>query len=492
MLEAVEQRTGSIGILLMARVPVPLGRTFGKGVSKAAGMSSLVNMYGERVELEGRTDWVCYPCGGLALFSTIGGGIVRGQLRANDEHYAVVGTRLYKVTGAGVSTDLGEVEGSDYVDMAFNGNQLVIVADIKSYSYDVATLALTEISDPNFELASSCASVASYEIYSVKDTGRFRWRLTNTSTFEALDFATAEAESDALEAVRAVGNEVALLGRTSLEIWGPTGDTGADAFAKTSTASVQIGCVSRDAAIVMDSGLTFVGRDGKAGGVSVYRMEGYTPRKVSPPEVDVYLEGAATPSDIKAFAYQQRGHLFYVLTLPNEWTLYWDVATNTWGYRKSGYWAVGAEPDGGWDAVTYALNGSKQIVGGSEGNLYEITAAALTEGGVGINREATSAQLYFNGKRTFMTRLELELEAGVGLSSGQGSDPVVMMSVSDDGGKTWSAARNAGMGAIGQNKWRAIWLACGSFRQRVVKFRVSDPVQVVFVTAHADVTVGAH
>ena len=48
------------------------------------------------------------------------------------------------------------------------------------------------------------------------------------------------------------------------------------------------------------------------------------------------------------------------------------------------------------------------------------------------------------------------------------------------------------MGAIGQNKYRAYWMTCGSGREAIFKFRVSDPVKVVFLGAWADMTVGAH
>lgn len=479
------------------RIRIDLGKGFGKGRSNAPGMQSLVNMYSEPVEREGRTDVVCYGTPGRVLFSTIGGA-VRGQFTASDVHYAVVGSRLYSVTSAGDRTDIGEIEAADPadptgpVDMSYNGNQLDICGEPKSYSYDTNTAVLSEISGGGFEQASSCTSVASYSIFAVKDTARFRWRLTNVALFDALDFATAEAESDNLVVVRKVGNEVALLGTATTEFWGPTGDAGADAFARTATASASIGCVSREAALVVDNALMWVGRDGKAGGVSVYRAEGYQPRKISPPQIDNYLESVADVSTLRALSYQQRGHLFYVLTANQEWTQAYDVATGQWAPRKTGYFTMGAEPSGGWDATTFTLNGSKQIVGASDGNLYELQADTLTEAGASIVREVTTPQLSNQGRRTFMSRLELEIEAGVGLVSGQGSDPIVMESHSDDGGKTWSTPRNAGMGAIGQNKWRAVWNALGSYRQRIIKFRVTDPVDVVFLTAHADVMIGAH
>jgi len=476
----------------MARIAVPFGRAFRVGRSKAAGMTSLVNMYGEPVEGEGRTDFVCYGTPARSLFATVGGGQVRGQLTASDQHYAVIGQQLYKINSDGSNVPFGTIEGSLPVDMSYNGNQIDIVGEIKSYYFDAPSFTLTEHSGAGYEQASSCTSLASYTIISAQGTGRFRWRLTNDFTWSANNFATAEAESDNLVAVRAVSSDVALLGSRSIEWWGPTGEAGANAFAKTATAAANIGCVARDTAIVVDSGLTWVGTDGRAGGVSVYRAEGYAPRKISPPEVDNYLEQVANVSTLRAFAYQQRGHLFYVLTLPNEWTLALDISTGLWAYRKSGSWAMGSDPLGGWDALTLALNGQRQCVGGSDGNLYELLADTWVDTGSGVVREATSAQLHTGGRLSFMSRLELDIEAGVGLVTGQGSDPVVMASWSDDGGKTWTNPRVASMGTMGQNRMRAVWHGCGAYRQRIIKFRVSDPVKVVFLGAWADVQAGAH
>lgn len=474
----------------MTRIPIPLGKAFAKGRSNAPGMASMVNMYSEPVHGEGRTDVALYGTPGKALFASIGS-TIRGQINASDVHYVVAGTRLYSVTSAGVTTDIGEIEGGQPCDLSYNGTEITIVADLKTYRYDTPSGVLSEETGGGFEQAISTASVASYSLIAVRNTGRFRWKLVNDATYGALDFATAEAESDNLVAIRKTGNDIALLGKTTTEFWGPTGDAGADAFARTATASANIGCVSRDSAIVVDDALTWVGRDGRAGGISVYRAEGYQPRKISTPQVDNYLESVADPTTITALSYQQRGHLFYVITAPDEWSLAYDVATGLWSYRKTGLWTMGAEPSGGWDANTFALNGSKQIVGASDGNLYELQADTFTEAGAGIVREVTTPQLSQDGRRCFMSRLELEIQAGVGLVTGQGSDPIVMESHSDDGGQTWSEARNAGMGQIGQTTYRAVWHALGSYRQRMFKFRVSDPVEVVFLKAHADIQVGS-
>ena len=87
------------------RVNIPLAKTFGRGASKAAGMQSLTNMYLEPISYDGRTQFAAYGSPGRTLFSTIGGGSVRGQIRAGDVHYAVIGTAFYLIPASGLETN---------------------------------------------------------------------------------------------------------------------------------------------------------------------------------------------------------------------------------------------------------------------------------------------------------------------------------------------------------------------------------------------------
>lgn len=442
----------------MPRVNIALAKTLGRGVSKAAGMQSLTNMYLQPVMYDGRTQFAAYRTPGRTLFSTIGGGLPRGAINAADKHYAVIGNALYLVGFLGVTTNLGFIEGTELVDMSFNGVQLDIVAETKTYSFDTLTLALTEITAANFEAASSVASVASYSVYAVKDTGRFRWRLVNTPTFSALDFATAEAEADELKAIRKVGNQLAMLGSTSLEWWQPTGDAGAFAFGKTQVAAASIGCLSRDSAIVVDNTLFWVGRDGKAGGASVYRADGFSPKRVSTPEVDYYLEQIVDISQIHAFTHQELGHQFLILTVTNELTLALDISTNIWTFRKSGQWSMGAEPTGGWDAVTFALNGVNQIIGSADGNLYKLEHGTYTELGNGIIAEITLPQIHNGGRRGFMSRLEVDIEAGVGTGAGLqgGNDELTKILLTFDGADGATAILDTAANGGSNHAWTAV------------------------------------
>jgi Neuraminidase (sialidase) len=78
-------------------------------------------------------------------------------------------------------------------------------------------------------------------------------------------------------------------------------------------------------------------------------------------------------------------------------------------------------------------------------------------------------------------RFELDIETGVGLQSGQGSDPQIMLQYSDDGGHTWSSERWTSIGKVGEYKSRASWRSLGRARERVYRVRISDPVNVTIM-----------
>ena len=90
------------------------------------------------------------------------------------------------------------------------------------------------------------------------------------------------------------------------------------------------------------------------------------------------------------------------------------------------------------------------------------------------------------GRPTAHHSLQLDLETGGGLNTGQGSDPQVMLRWSDDGGHTWSNEHWVSVGKIGQYGHRAIWRRLGmttKLRDRVYEVSMTDPVKTAIVGA---------
>jgi hypothetical protein len=91
------------------------------------------------------------------------------------------------------------------------------------------------------------------------------------------------------------------------------------------------------------------------------------------------------------------------------------------------------------------------------------------------------------GRQIGVAQFSVELEAGVGRTTGQGDDPQVALRYSDDGGHTWSNELWTSAGAVGQYKRRAVWRRLGLARTRTFQVVISDPVKVTLVGAYLEV-----
>ena len=95
-------------------------------------------------------------------------------------------------------------------------------------------------------------------------------------------------------------------------------------------------------------------------------------------------------------------------------------------------------------------------------------------------------------RRVFLSRVQLDLQAGVGLETGQGSDPVVMFRYSIDSGWTWSDVRLFAIGKIGRYDWRAVAFSFTAGRNYVFEFSGSDPVTTAILACYIEGSEGAH
>ena len=79
----------------------------------------------------------------------------------------------------------------------------------------------------------------------------------------------------------------------------------------------------------------------------------------------------------------------------------------------------------------------------------------------------------------------IDMEVGDGLSSGQGSAPIGMLTISKDGGRTYGNEIQISLGAMGQYTARMQATRLGISRDWVFKVRVSDPIKVVALQGFA-------
>jgi hypothetical protein len=250
---------------------------------------------------------------------------------------------------------------------------------------------------------------------------------------------------------------------------------------------MEVGCAAPHSVAKADNSVIWLTRDDRGQGY-VVRANGYTPQKISTPAIEYQISQYSDISDAFAYAYQQDGHLFYVLQFP--------TGDATWVYDFStGFWHERANYSGGvysrHNSNSYSYYRGRHIVGDvATGNLYELDMDTYTNAGEVIRRLRRTQHLYDERKRVFWHELEVELESGVGLEQGQGVDPQAMLRWSNDGGYTWSNEHWASMGKQGEYGKRVIWRRLGSSRDRVFELVITDPVKCVIVDAYAKFSIG--
>jgi hypothetical protein len=108
-----------------------------------------------------------------------------------------------------------------------------------------------------------------------------------------------------------------------------------------------------------------------------------------------------------------------------------------------------------------------------------------------IRWERIPPALFKDNKRLFFNSVEVLTEAGLADLSGQGSNPQMMLQMSNDGGKTWGTELFASVGKTGEYGARTRWDRLGSARNKTFKFSGSDPIPWRLIDAFIDVEKGA-
>lgn len=453
---------------------------FGLGVqSKSPNVTAQkrVNFYLEIQEDADKTRLVNYGTPGLTLHANPGANPTRGAHAIGNYVYVVNQNTLYQVDNAGIAIAKGTLlTMSGFVDMADNGTQIMIVDGTYGYIYNIAAGTVTQITDPDFPGANHVTFNDGYFIVNKPNSGQFFISASyNGLAWDALDFATAESNPDNL--VRAVADhgELILLGEVSTEFH--TNSGGLDFPYTRSGAAIEWGIAARWSLAKFDNSLIWLAKN-RMGEVQVVRLNGYSPQRVSTFDIETIINSYSGVSDATGFSYLLNGHPFYQLnfTSANASWLY-DGASNCWSELKSGTGRHRAEL-----AVNY-LNRTL-VCDYSSGNIYNLDSDVYTDNGDMMVSELVSKHVFADLERYCISELQVDLEAGVGLATGQGSDPQIMLQISKDGGHTWGAERWISMGKIGEYKRRAKWNRLGQSRNWTFKIRISDPVKRVILGAY--------
>lgn len=486
---------------------VPL---FGAGVGgKSANVSAQgrVNCYVEHSAEPDKTPLAIYGRPGLTSYTPVslsGGattsgaiktGVILGPVRGMDVHfvagqtepyavYGVMGNVLFQqaadnvrylqyanyLTSAPFSTSVGRVS------LINDGINILVADGVGGYYAPSGTpAAMQPITDVDFpQTTPSVCTIASRAVcVDPAFVGRFRWSAVgDVTTWDALDYATAESSGDSLTAVFEANGELLLFGTQTLEFWGATGDT--DVFRRIGSTGAQWGTNALDTIRKVGNRVMFLGRS-QTGTRSVVLLEGYQPRPVSTPDIDADIEALDSPT-ATACVMTWQGHTFYVLNL----------MTKSWAYDlRDGTWSVW-QTEGGRYAGEYTTEfDGRAFVSDYRTATLNYVSDTYADGSAVLTRDVVTRHTSNNMDRMTCWELVVDAETGVGLDTGQGVDPQIVLQVSKDGGHTWGNELWQSLGAVGNYRTRLVWRRLGAARDWVFRLRVTDPVKVVLLGGYA-------
>jgi hypothetical protein len=272
------------------------------------------------------------------------------------------------------------------------------------------------------------------------------------------------------------------IGERTAEVWYNAGGQNF-AFSRLPGVGPQIGCAAKHSITRCGSQLAWLGRNEQGQNVVVATVQ-YSWERISNHAIEAIIATYPVVSDAIGYGYEEGGHLFYVLTFP--------TADVTWVYD---FTTAAVKPEHAWhQRASYDPNtglfhrhrsncfmdfGDVRLVGDYQtGQIHQMSRQFYTDAGNPLRciRRTPHAWSRENRQRLFFSSLQVEFTPGVGLQSGQGVNPQVMMRYSNDGGFTWSNEYWTTIGAAGMTKNRAIWRKLGWARDRIWEINFTDPV----------------
>lgn len=445
-----------------------------KGRSVHASAVRLVNMFASPTNDRGAI--LGYPTPGKTLFTSFGASPTRGMHVSKafpTRLFAVNKGTLWELDNAGTKVSRGTINTiSGRVSMADNGFQLMVVDGSQGFILNMSTNVFMQITDEGFPTCRHVDFLDGYFIVAKTGTGQFNLSaLLDGLSWNGLDFATAESSPDVLLRPHAQGGYLLLYSTEGLEVWTNTGALGFP-FSRVSGATQDWGLAAEDSLAKVGDTAICLGRSALLERTLIVSGPNGIRDVVSNPDVEHEWQGYPPSADATAIAYRNQGQMFYQINFPgaNKSWLY-NLSGDTWS--EVNYRGVGRDRA----EISEAFLDQMIVSDYENGNLYVLDALSYSDNGDFISRKIVSRHIYDEGfNRIKVHRLRLDLEAGVGLSNGHGSDPYVGLRVSKDGGHSFGNQTSRPFGKIGEFSKRPHWSRLGGGKDFCLDFEMTVPV----------------
>lgn len=393
---------------------------------------------------------------GLSEDRVIGDGPVRGTFQRD----GILGGVRITVSGHKVyseATLLGSITGDGPVSIDGDNNEVLIAAGGPLYRWDGITFGAVDF--PDGANVRAIKQLAGYFI-AIRGDDDFpqRWYFSapgDGSSWDGLDYASAENEPDRLLDALVVNDGLVFLGGETTEFWTRTGNADLP-FSVIEQRVFERGVIGTGCAVAVDNSFIWVGDD-----KIVYRG-GNVPEAISQ---DGHAERLNASAAFSVYLVEDERHKFVCIRLDSD-TLVFDVTTGQWCEFES------------YGRVNFrGLCADGTVIGDDEtGTLWDFTG--YTDAGGQLERRLRGGFPVDGGAlRLNNVRVRVEV-GGTDFLTGDYLAPQIEMRISNDYGKTWTDWEAESLGEQGDYRtmpeWRA--LGMGDYPGVLFEWRVTDPV----------------
>jgi hypothetical protein len=478
----------------MVAIPFPTSTAPGQKPPEGAGR--LINAYAEQ---SGKDGVVWHRAPGLTVLGSegtsgtwiawsfpfeeffvvheqsVGQGIFLGGVVVATNIYARFGTSFYTVDSSGGFTALvGTVAGADKTHWARNNAStpdVIFVCDDGPFIMTTGTKVAYSSVDNDIGSPQCCCFHDGYFMFGY-GTGKLQASGVNATSIGVLDFTTAESNPDGITRVWSYKGLLYAAGPSTIEVYGPP--VNATGFPLTRQGyNITPGLITPFAVAGFEPEFgnfpIYVGSDN-----TVRWLRDTTPEKISPPDLDFLIAGVEDKDTIEALCYISRGNAFWQIS-SDTFTWVYNLNNDTWHERES-YGLDRSRMTLSIPAFDRWLTGDTETY-----TLLEVNPDQLTEVDDPLIATIESAPVKEFPNRIRVARADFDFTVGVGEVTGTSvieTDPTVMISWSDDGGRTWSNPRNKDLGVQADYSHRVSTFLTGLSGPMGRRWRVavSDPV----------------
>lgn len=460
----------------MKIVPIFGGGTYYK--SATVTRQRRLNCYYENRPDQDKSKIAIYGTPGLQLIATVSTPLnkpLRAFLGTQTAIYAVAYNKFMQLSTTGAilySYTLTTYVG--LVSMVNSSTQGVLVDGGNGYVLSAGTMSpISMFPATGARTVTFCSG-----FFVAEQPGTQKFWVSNAfdgTTWNALAFASASSDSDNILAVDQLNGILLIYMQQGMEFWSNQG-LSPQPFAPLISAANQLGLAAIFSRVHVNQTIIFLAQT-QEGAVQFAQVVGYNVNIISDADIDELINSFTVTSDCIGLTYQVGQHKMAQFTFVTaNRTLLYDTSTGLWSEAQTGTSEIPARHVANLSAY---YNGYTYLSDYATNKVYKMSETQYTDNGVSILRELITRHVLSQFNRVRISLLYLDMETGVGLQTGQGNNPQVMLQISKDNGRKWSAERWRSLGAVGQYRNRVLWRRFGTSRDYVFRIRMTDPVKFV-------------